>query len=506
MIKSIQRLAAAAVFAIASGTASLAADFDVTFLLVNDIYKMNDDTRGGVARANSVARVEREKGGNLVYVHAGDTISPSLLSGFDQGEHMIDLLNVVPLDIFIPGNHEFDFGKEIFFERMGAIKGNILAANLRNADGSKIDGIEDTMMLTYGDENDPMNSVKIGVVGLTADDSPVKSNPGDLQFASTTQTGIEKAKELREAGADIIVAATHGNRQVDREMFDSGAFDIILTGDDHDLMLFFDGRKAMVESSEDGNYMTAVDVAISVGESRGKRRVRWYPNFRIMDTANVEPDAETMTKVEGYEALLSKELDVELGNTDTELDTRKASVRTGETAIGNLISDAMRLAVGADVAITNGGGIRGNTQYDAGSALTRRDILTELPFGNKTLLLEVDGATIRTALENGVSQVENSAGRFPHVSGMTFTYDSSKPAGERVTEIMVGADPLDDAAMYKLATNDYMAGGGDGYTVLRGGKVLLGDLDGKLMANDVMAFIRAAGTVNAKVEGRIKGQ
>lgn len=505
MIKLMRRTALAAAFALTTLAPALAADFDVTFLLVNDIYKMNDDTRGGVARANALARAERAKGGNLVYVHAGDTISPSLLSGFDQGEHMIELLNVVPLDIFIPGNHEFDFGKDIFFERMKAIKGNILAANLRNPDGSAIDGIMDTMMLSYGDESDPMNSVKIGVVGLTADDSPVKSNPGDLKFTGSTETGIARAKELRDAGADIIVAATHANRQVDREMFDSGAFDIILTGDDHDLMLFYDGRKAMVESSEDANYMTAVDLSISVSESRGNRRVRWHPNFRVMDTAGITPDPETMTKVEGYEALLSKELDVALGKTDSELDTRKASVRTGETAVGNLISDAMRMAVGADIAITNGGGIRGNTQYEAGATLTRRDILTELPFGNKTLLLEVDGATVRKALENGVSQVENSAGRFPHVSGMTFTYDPSKPAGERVVEVMVGADALDDAAMYKLATNDYMAGGGDGYTVLRGGKVLLGDLDGKLMANDVMAFIRAAGTVNAKVEGRIKG-
>ena len=410
MIKLFKHAALAAMLALTTWSSALAADFDVTFLLVNDIYKMHDDRRGGVARANAVARAE---GGNVVYVHAGDTISPSLLSGFDKGEHMVELLNVVPLDIFIPGNHEFDFGKDIFFERMKAVKGNILAANLRNADGSKIHGIEDTMMLSYGDDSDPMNSFKIGVVGLTADDSPVKSNPGDLQFASITQTGIEKAKELREAGADIIVAMTHGNRQVDREMFDSGAFDIILTGDDHDLMLFYDGRTAMVESSEEGNYMTAVDVAISVGESRGKRRVRWHPNFRIMDTAGVEPDAETMTKVAGYEALLSKELGVEIGSTDSELDTRKASVRTGETAVGNLIADAMRMAVGADVAITNGGGIRGNKQYDAGTALTRRDILTELPFGNKTLMLEVDGKKIRKALENGVSQVENSAGRFP---------------------------------------------------------------------------------------------
>jgi len=259
----------------------------------------------------------------------------------------------------------------------------------------------------------------------------------------------------------------------------------------------------MVESGEDAEYVTAIDIAVSVIEKRGKRRVSWHPNFRIMDTANTTPDPETMDKIKGYENTLSKELDIPVGKSTNELDSRKASVRTGETAIGNLIADAMRIAVGADIAITNGGGIRGNKVYAPGSELTRRDILTELPFGNKTLLLEIDAKMLKAALENGVGQVENSQGRFPHISGMSFEYDPSAKPGERVTKIMVGGKPLDMSAKLKMATNDYMARGGDGYKVFRNAKILLGDLDGKLMANDVMAYIRKAGSVDAKVEGRI---
>ena len=108
------------------------------------------------------------------------------------------------------------------------------------------------------------------------------------------------------------------------------------------------------------------------------------------------------------------------------------------------------------------------------------------------------------ALENGVSQVEKTAGRFPHVSGMTFAFDPSKPAGERVSNVMVGDQALDTGKMYKLATNDYAAGGGDGYKMLRGGKVLIGGLSAKLLANDVMAYIRKKGSVSPKIEGRIK--
>jgi 2',3'-cyclic-nucleotide 2'-phosphodiesterase (5'-nucleotidase family) len=178
-------------------------------------------------------------------------------------------------------------------------------------------------------------------------------------------------------------------------------------------------------------------------------------------------------------------------------------VRTAETAMGNLIADAMHKAVGADVAITNGGGIRGDKQYTAGQDLTRKDVLTELPFGNKTVLEQVSGQQILEALENGVSQVEDGAGRFPQVSGLTVVYDPSQPKGKRIQSVMVGAKPLDPAATYKLATNDFMLGGGDGYTALAAGQVIINGGNAKLMANDVMALIHEAGTVSPAVEGRV---
>src|SRR5690606_27381855 len=111
------------------------------------------------------------------------------------------------------------------------------------------------------------------------------------------------------------------------------------------------------------------------------------------------------------------DLGVVIGKTAVELDSRRASVRGMETTMGNLIADALRAAVGADVAVTNGGGIRGDKTYPADSQLTRKDILGELPFGNVAVLLELKGADLRAALENGVSQVADGAGRFPQVSG-----------------------------------------------------------------------------------------
>jgi len=504
-MNALLRSAAAAAIATATlayGGSALAeshiTNVDVTFLLVNDIYELGDpEGRGGFAKVNGLVNAERAKGGHLIYVHAGDMISPSLLSGFDQGEHTITLTNLAAPDIFVPGNHEFDFGPDVFMERMAALDSTIMAANLRGADGNPIEGIVDTEMRD-------IDGVMIGIIGLAAEDSPVKSSPGDLQFSSTVETGLAKAAELREAGADLIVVVTHAARSVDRELFDTGAFDVILTGDDHDLMVFHDGRTAMVESYNEGDYVTAVDLSITVEMDDGDRDVSWWPNFRLMDTMTTEADPATVTMVDEFKAELSSELDVSIGTSETPLDSRRASVRSQETAIGNLIADAMRSAVGADIAITNGGGIRGNTEYAAGTELTRRDILTELPFGNLNLLLEVSGEAVAAALENGVSQVADGAGRFPQVSGISFDVDLDQEPGSRVSNIMVGDEPLDPAATYKLSTNDYMARGGDGYTVFRDATVILGDNDAKLMANDVMAYVRSMGQVAPTVEGRIK--
>ena len=147
--------------------------------------------------------------------------------------------------------------------------------------------------------------------------------------------------------------------------------------------------------------------------------------------------------------MLDEELGVAVGTTTVELDSRRDIVRTTESNFGNLIADAIRAGVGADVAIANGGGIRGDRTYDAGTVLTRKDVLTELPFGNVTVLIELSGADLLAALENGVSQVEDKAGRFPQVSGMTYSYDGSKPSGGRIAEVKVGDAALDPGATYK---------------------------------------------------------
>ncbi|MBN9063664.1 MAG: bifunctional metallophosphatase/5'-nucleotidase [Rhizobiales bacterium 65-9] len=488
----------AAVASSSGPAAAQGAGATVTLLLVNDIYKMSEDKgRGGFARLSGIVKEERAKGTPMLYFHAGDCFSPSLMSGFDQGEHIVELTNFAAPDVFVPGNHEFDFGKDIYFKRHAQSKFPYFAANMRQADGSPIPGHKDNEIFERG-------GFKIGVFGVALPYTAQLSSPGDIKFLPTMDTVRAQAKLLRDAGADIVVCCAHTDREEDNAIVRSRLVDILLTGHDHDLAVAFDGRAVMVESNEEGNYVTAIDLAISArNSSDGRRTVSWSPSFRINDSKNATPDPETLAAVKKYEAELSKELDVDIGTTAVPLDSTTISVRTRETAIGNLFADAIKASTGADVAIVNGGGIRANKQYPPGQKLSRRDILTELPFGNVTVMVELSGADLKAALENGVSLYEQRAGRFAQVSGMTYEFDPKLPVGQRVTAVTVAGQPLDPAKTYKVAANEFILAGGDGYTSLGKGKVLIGLTDGKLMANEVMVYVRKLGEVTSKVEGRI---
>lgn len=487
-----------AAIAAAATTPLQAETVNLTIFAVGDIYNFEGDgDYGGFARLNAVAKAERANNPNTLYLFDGDMLSPSLLSGFDKGQNTIDLTNLVPFDLAVPGNHEFDFGPENFIEKMNGSKYPWAAINITNADGSPVPGLGGVMIKE-------IEGLKIALIPVAQDTTPEVANSGDLKFLPTVKTAVAAAKAARDDGADLVIGVVQTDQSNDRQLIASHAFDVIVSGDDHSYATSYDGITAYVETSIDGRFLSPVDLAVTIGEKRGKRSISWVPNFRFIDTANVTPDPESQVMVDAFKAKLDASLNVEIGATTGPLDTRRNVVRGEESAMADVIADAMRKATKADIAITNGGGIRADRTYDAGTVLTRRDILTELPFGNVTVLTEVTGQQVLDALENGFSQVEKGSGRFPQVSGMTVVYDKTAPAGSRVASVMVGGKALDVNATYKVATNDYMLGGGDGYGALAGGRVLINAGNGNLMANDVIDYIISMGGVNAKVEGRIK--
>lgn len=486
-----------AVLLLAAGN-GVAEPVELTIVHFNDLDRMEESGgQGGLARLAAVIAAERAYQANVLVTFAGDTISPSLLSGFDQGAHMIELLNRLDLTAMAAGNHEYDFGPEVAKQRFAEAAFPILAANNIDADGEIIDGAQASIMV-------PVGPYQVGIFGLTALSTAVTSSPEPVTFRPVEEVAAEQSAALRDAGADLVVALAHTDWAEDRALLEQGAVDLLLSGDDHRLRVDLSGDVLFAESGEQADWVTMIDLILDTEERGDDTRFTWSPSFRVINTARVTPDAAMAAAAQGYLDQLSEEIDVAAGTTATELDSRRATIRGGEAAIGNLFADAIRAATGADVAIANGGGIRGNKIYPPGTVLTGRDVLSELPFGNTTVVMELTGRDLVAALENGLSQIEEGAGRFPHLSGIEVRYDPGRPAGERVLEVLRAGMALDLAATYTLATNDYLARGGDGYSMLAGQRRLVDAYAGTLETIQVIDYLAARGTVAPVVEGRLQ--
>ncbi|ACB97035.1 bifunctional metallophosphatase/5'-nucleotidase [Beijerinckia indica] len=480
--------------------ASKAADHvtALTFLLVNDLYRIDADAqgRGGFARLTSVVKAERARaaarGAKLICVHAGDALSPSLLSSLDHGAHMITLLNEIGFDAFVPGNHEFDFGPDTYRQRMQEAHFPVLAANLREADGSALPGHENALTIT-------LEGMRIALIGAAYEATPTVSQSGALLFSPTLATIADETRKARAQGADFVAAIVHADRATGRALMDMKGPDLILCGHNHDLHIDFDGRTAFMESAQDANYVLSVDLDLT----KNATGLGWWPNFHVADTRQTQPDTDMEGKVQHLLANLAATLAADLARTQSPLDSRTQIVRGEECTIGNLFADAIRQRTGAEAALINGGGIRGNRLYPVDSMLTRKDILAELPFDNKTLVLPIEGKRLLLALENGLSRAEHPSGRFPHVSGLIVEADLTRPPGSRVQQVRINGDPLAPERIYQLATNDYLARGGDGYLMLAGRADITTDSGNRLIAQDVGDYLALKGQVAPQIEGRI---
>lgn len=201
----------------------------LTFLGVGDVYNFDGGkTRGGLARMNAVAKAEKAANPNTIYAFDGDMLSPSLLSGLDKGQNMIDLTNMVPFDIAVPGNHEFDFGTDNFLAKLKESKYPWAAINITHADGSKIEGLGGVMMKEVA-------GLKIALIPVAQDTSPEVASTGDWKFEPSAESAVVAAKQARKDGADLVVGVVQTPHSQDQLMFASKAFDVLLSGDDHDI-------------------------------------------------------------------------------------------------------------------------------------------------------------------------------------------------------------------------------------------------------------------------------
>ncbi len=461
------------------------------------VIHLNDwDDMTAAPRIAAVVARERARAASLgsatLVTFGGDMISPSTLSAIDQGAHMVALADAIGFDIAVTGNHEFDYGTDVLEERLAESSMIWLAGNV-SRQGRLVAGTHATAILERG-------NLTIGLLGLVTGDTAWISKPGDdVSFEPVLASGIELARTLKAEDADVVIALTHLAIAEDHALLAaSDGIDIVLGGHDHLLVARWDSKQAMLQSGSQGNHVAVADLVV---EEDGVIR---FEDIRLKATAGAGDDPEIAAMVADFEHDLDAGLSQVIGHAATSLDTRRAHVRSRETTFGNLLTDAMRRATGSDIALHNGGGIRGDTIYPPGTAITRRMVLGELPFGNRAVVLDLPGHALRHVLEHSVSAIDQGSGRFLQVSGLSFVYDPSQPAGSRVVTIDVDDMALDPQARYTVATTDFLAGGGDGYRTFETADVIIGAADGRVLANLLADDISAAGTIFADREGRIR--
>lgn len=471
----------------------------VTLLHLNDVYQMSPIDKGkdsGLARVATLRKQVVAESPNTLFLLAGDTLSPSVASTVFKGEQMIALWNAVGLDYAVLGNHEFDFGDDVLVERMKESKFVWLGSNVIDRTTNRpFNNVPRYVIREIG-------GVKIGFFGLVTTDTATTSSPGpNLQFVDPIRTARMVVRRMRAEGARIIVAVTHLDLEVDKKLARTNLVDLILGGHDHELLQSQAGHAPILKWGQDARTLGRIDLNIFAKTCR-LESIDWTG---IPVTDQVPSDPTVAAIVAEYEAKLSTELDKPIGRTAVELDAREINVRNRETNLGNLLTDALRQATSSDVAIYNGGSIRSDMTYGPGE-LTKRDVISILPFEDLIVKVEISGATLRAALENSVSKVgvEIGSGGFLQVSGLQFEYDARRPAGSRVTKVTVGGQPLDDGKTYTLSASSYTIGGGDGYSMFKGVKFLIPEESAQIDSTILANAITAAGTVSPQIEGRIK--
>ncbi|NLB73319.1 MAG: multifunctional 2',3'-cyclic-nucleotide 2'-phosphodiesterase/5'-nucleotidase/3'-nucleotidase [Firmicutes bacterium] len=473
---------------------------EIVILYMNDIHGRLESSKaadsdvlvGGMIKlATLVQDIVGEKAGSVIILNAGDALHGTNIVNLFEGVPMVEALEAIGVDAMAIGNHEFNYGQSVLLKRAEEADFTFLSANTIQANSRRT--------LFPGALILPVGGKRIGIFGLTPTDTPTVTHPKNvegLEFLDPIRISSWMVPYLRDyENVDLVIGLTHIGYDDDRLLASKvPGIDIIVGGHSHTKL----DRPELVAN-------TVIVQSGEHAESLGSLEVS-YENGKITDYAGAlipcGPDVVEDSRIGEIIRTYNKELEVKLseviGEAAVALDGERANVRTRETNLGNLVADVMREAGAADIALTNGGGIRASVKA---GPITVGDVFTVLPFDNTLVVMEVTGADIKAALERSVSEYPNQLGAFLQVSGLLFEFDPAKAPGERVVSVSVDNKPLDEKRVYTVATNDFVAAGGDGYDMLKECKVIFSS--GEMLRNVFAAYVGRLGKVSPGIEGRI---
>ena len=386
------------------------------------------------------------------------------------------LLNSAGLDAMTAGNHDFNYGSAQLEKLAKQLKFPLLDANVIRKSNGKL------LFKPY--KIFKLNGIKIGVFGLSTPETAFKTNPKNVktvEFLNPVEVSKEMIKQLRPK-CDVLIAVMHMGVDASSEFTseriarETDGIDLIVDGHSHTALT--EGLRIkdtlIVQTGWHEYRLGKATIEVENHKIISKRA-------ELLDAEEVKaicpkPDKKILEELAQANDKAQKLLDVVVAHSDKKLSSERLLVRRNESELGNLAADAFRWAAKSDIAIVNGGGLRADLPE---GDVKKRDTMSIFPFGNTLRVAEIKGSTIREMLEHSVEYYPASFGGFLDVSGMTFSYDPSKPAKHRVEKIFVGGQPLDENKTYTIALADFQTAGGDDYTMLTGLKIVgeLGTFD-----------------------------
>ena len=504
--------------ALTAGTA--AADYSLTILHTNDFHARfepiskydgpcsSEDNAagecfGGTARLVTAVNEARARSNNSVLLDGGDQFQGTLFYTYYKGAMAAEFMNQLGYDGMTVGNHEFDDGPEVLAGFMSAVDFPIL---MSNADVSGEPLLADTLMKSTVIER---GGEKIGLIGLTPQNTDELASPGDnITFTDPSDAVQGEVDKLTDMGVNKIIVMSHSGYAVDQEVAaNTTGVDVIVGGHSNTLLSNTNDRAQGAYPTMVGD--TAIVQAYAYGKFLGELNVTFDDAGNITEAMGepiiidgaVTEDAGAVARIAELAEPLEEIRNRVVAEASDAIEGNRDVCRAMECSGGNLVADAMLDRVadqGIVVAIANAGGIRAS--IDAGE-VTMGEVFTVLPFQNTLSTFEVTGEVLVAALENGVSEVEDGAGRFPQVAGMTFAFDAAAEAGSRVSDVMIGGEAVDLAATYGVVSNNYVRNGGDGYKMFRDAANAY-DF-GPDLADVVAEYMAAGGAYTPYTDGRI---
>ncbi|WP_345906892.1 bifunctional metallophosphatase/5'-nucleotidase, partial [Sphaerochaeta sp. UBA5849] len=477
-------------------------EFDLFIVHTNDVHARIVPADGGMgySKLSTMLKMGRALTDNILVLDAGDVSHGTNLANMFEGETVGVLLDMLGYDAVAPGNHDFNYGADRLIEAARLAEEysdlKVLSANVLDENG---------YLLFQPYQVYDFNGFKIAVVGLTTPDTATKTHPKNVKgitFANEEifeigQMAIDMAKQY----VDYIIVLGHIGMDPDGA---SGLTTDKIVSKIKGIDLFVDGHSHTVLKEgmkigdtlivQTGDYLKNLGL-VQLHIKNGKVTATYPMLIPAADVLNAKDsalakqygitDIPNDSQVDEYVGYMSAQLSEKLGTIvatlPEDLDGERASVRTKQTNLSKLITMAMTAESGADFTITNGGGIRASLK--AGN-VTMGDVINVLPFTNIITVVEMKGSDVYAALEHGYSKLPEQNGAFSQTD-LQVVYNRFAAPGKRIIRVLLNGKPIDRNATYKVATNDFMAAGGDGYTMF--GKVLS---EGSLLSDVFIEFLK----------------